>query len=64
MLPKFVKLLWGPFSIVIYSSQVVQGSSFRQNDIEDSDRCGKPVTVATEQNVAKMKCLIKEDREA
>ena len=64
MLAKFVKLLWGPFSIVIYSSQVVQGSSFRQNDIEDSDRCGKPVTVATEQNVAKMKCLIKEDREA
>ena len=29
---KFVKLLWGPFSVVNYSSQVVQGISVRQND--------------------------------
>ena len=31
--PAFVKLLWGPFSIVIYSSQVVRGISVRQNDV-------------------------------
>ena len=33
MLIKFVKLLWGPFSIVIYSSQVVRGISARQDDV-------------------------------
>ena len=33
MLPKFVRHLWAPFSIVIYSSQVVQGISVRQNDV-------------------------------
>ena len=33
MLAKFVKLLWGPFSIVIYSAQVVRGISARQNDV-------------------------------
>ena len=55
MLPKFVKLLWGPFSIVIYSSQVVQEIS------QNSDGCGQPVTVASKQNVIKVKCVIKED---
>ena len=29
--------------------------------IEDSGRCGQPMTVATVQNVVKVECLIKED---
>ena len=33
MLPKFVKLLWGPLSIVIYSSQVVQEILVRHSDL-------------------------------
>ena len=61
MLPKFVKLLWGPFSIVIYSSHVVQEFQFGRTAFEDGGHCSLPVTVATEQNVAKVKCLIKED---
>ena len=61
MLPKFVKLLWGTVSLVSYSSRMIQGISVRQKTFEDSDRCGRPGTVATEQNVAKVKYLIKED---
>ena len=58
MLPKFVQLLWKPFFIVIYRSQEFQ---FGRTTFEDSDRSGRPRTVATEPNIAKVKCLIKED---
>ena len=33
MLLKFAKLLWGPFFVVIYSLQVAQDISVRQNDV-------------------------------
>ena len=32
-----------------------------RNTFEDSDLCGRPVTVVAEQKVAKVKCPIKED---
>ena len=35
---------------------------FSRTTFQDSDRCGQPLTVATEQNVAKVKCPIKEDQ--
>lgn len=50
----------GPISIVIYSSQAVQGISVREKDVEESDRCVQPVTVASEQPLTKVQRLIKE----
>ena len=58
-LPKFVKMASGT---ILYPDRKwrkkfqIGGTTF-----EDSDRRGLFVTVATEHNVAKVKCLMKED---
>ena len=46
---------------MIYCFQVVQEFQFGRTTFEDSDHCGHLVTVATKNNVAKVKYLIKED---
>ena len=50
MLPRFVRLLWVPFSTLVYGWQVLHVISVWQNDVQD---------VATDQTVAMVKCLIK-----
>ena len=35
---------------------------FSRTTFEDSNHCGHPMTVASEHNVAKVNCVIKEDR--
>ena len=62
MLQKFVKLLSG--TVLYRDLQFTSGTKnfkFGRMTFEDNDYCGQPVTFATEQTVAKVKCLIKGD---
>ena len=57
--PELVMLLWGPVSIAICSSQLVQKFHFVRTTFENSDRYGHPLTITTEQTMAQVKCLMK-----
>ena len=45
---------------MIYSTQVVQAISSLAELPLKTNRCGRPVTVAADQNVAKVKCVTHE----
>ena len=55
MFPKFVKLLRRDLPVHNWYTEF----HFGRTTFEGSERCCQPVTVATEQNVAKVKCLDK-----
>ena len=46
VLPKLVKLLWGPFFIMISVRKLYKGFQFSRMTFEDSDCCGLSVTIA------------------
>ena len=58
MLFEFDHMCYGQVSCKMLCDQVVQ---FGGQTLEDDNRCGRPVTIFTVNNVVKAKSLIKED---